>query len=66
MQMWILAVNHQTELRDPGGGAGRRTGGAEGNCNLIGRTISAGWTTEFSQGVDHQPRSVQGRMTPDT
>ena len=25
MQMWVLGANHQTELRDPGGGAGRRT-----------------------------------------
>jgi len=38
MQMWMLEVNHQTELRKPGGEAGRRTGGVEGNCNPIGRT----------------------------
>jgi hypothetical protein len=38
MQMWMLGANHQTELRNPGGGVGRRTEGAEGHWNLIGRT----------------------------
>jgi hypothetical protein len=37
MQMWMLETNHQTELREPDGGAGRRTGGAERDCNPIGR-----------------------------
>jgi len=36
-----------------------RTGGAKGDCNPIGRTTSAGWTTQCSQGLNHQPRSVQ-------
>jgi hypothetical protein len=40
--------------------AGRRTGGAEGDCNPIGRTTSAGQTTQCSQGLDQQPRSVPG------
>jgi hypothetical protein len=31
-------VDHQTELKEPGGGAVRRAGGAEGNCNPTGRT----------------------------
>jgi len=35
-----------------------RTGGAEGDCNPIGRT-SAGRTTQCSQGLDHQPWSAQ-------
>jgi hypothetical protein len=36
-QMWMLGANHQTEFREPAGG--RRTGGgAEGDCNSIGRT----------------------------
>ena len=45
---------------EPGGGAGGRTGGEEGNCNPIGRTILAGWATQCSQGLHHQPRSAQG------
>jgi hypothetical protein len=45
MQMWMLGVNYQVELRASGGGAGRRTGEAEGNCNSIERTMSAGKTT---------------------
>jgi hypothetical protein len=60
MQMWMLGANHQTELRDHGGGAGRRTGRAKGDCNPIGRITSAGWTTQCSQGLDQQRRSVQG------
>jgi len=56
----MLGANHQTELRDPGGGAGRRTEGAEGDSNPIGRITSAGQTTQCFQGLDHQPRSVQG------
>jgi hypothetical protein len=48
-QMWVLRANHQTDLRDPDGGASRRTGGAEGNCNPIGRTTPAGQTTQCSQ-----------------
>jgi hypothetical protein len=38
MQMWMLGANHQTELKDPGGGAGGKTGGAKGDCNHIERT----------------------------
>jgi hypothetical protein len=53
-------ANHQTELRDPGGGAGRRTAGAEWDCNPIGRTTSAGQTTQYSEELDHQPRSLLG------
>jgi hypothetical protein len=33
--MWMLRVNHQTELRDSSGGDDRRTGGAEGDCSPI-------------------------------
>jgi hypothetical protein len=33
----MLGANHQTELGDPSGGTGRRAGGAEGDCNPIGR-----------------------------
>jgi len=57
MQMWMLGANHQTEFRDPGGGAG--AGVTEGDCNPIGRTVSADWTAQCSQRLDHQPRRVQ-------
>jgi len=56
----MLAANHQNELRTLVGTLGERIGGVEGDCNFIGRTVSAGWTTLCSQGLDHQPRSVQG------
>jgi len=52
MQMGMLGANHQTELREPGGGAGRRTGGTEGDFNPVERTIEAGLTTQFSQSRD--------------
>ena len=62
----MLGANHQTELRDPGGGDGKRTKGAEGNCNPMGRTTSAGWTTQCSQGLDHNQRVyMEGSMAPD-
>jgi hypothetical protein len=64
--MWILEANHQTEFLDPNGGAGRRSGGEDEGCNPIGKTISAGLTTQCSQGLDYQPRSVQGGMASDT
>jgi hypothetical protein len=38
MQMWMLGVNKKTELKEPVGGAGRRTGKAEGDYNPIRRT----------------------------
>jgi hypothetical protein len=37
----MLGTNLHTELRNPSWGAGRRTGRAEGDCNPIGKTISA-------------------------
>jgi hypothetical protein len=33
-------INHQIELRDPGGRGGRRTGGMDGDCNPIGRILA--------------------------
>jgi hypothetical protein len=38
IEQYMLGANRPTELREPGGGAGRRTGEAEGDCNLIGIT----------------------------
>ena len=37
-----------------------RTEGAEGDCNPTGRTISTNWTTQSSQGLNHQSKSIQG------
>jgi len=39
--MWMLASRHQIEQGDPNGEVRRRTEGAEGVCNPIGRpTVS--------------------------
>ena len=55
--MWMLAVNHRTEHRDPNGGAKERTEGAEGVYNPIGKTtISTNQTPQSSKGLKHQPR----------
>jgi hypothetical protein len=51
--MWMLGAPYQTELRDPSGGADRRTGGVEGDCKPIGR-IRACQTSQCSQGLAHQ------------
>ena len=45
---------------NPCGGAGRRTGGVEGQCIPIVRTTLSNWTTQCFKGLDHQPRSEQG------
>jgi hypothetical protein len=39
MKMWMLGASYQTKLREPGQGAGIRTGGTEVDCNAIRRTI---------------------------
>jgi len=63
IQMWMFEAKHQAELRESSGLAGRRTRGMEGGggCNPTRRTTRAGWTTQCSQRLDHQSRSVQGR-----
>ena len=38
MQMLMLGANHQTPIMKPGEGAGGRPGGAEEDCNPMGRT----------------------------
>ena len=58
--MQILTANHQTEPGDPNGRDRGRTEGAEGVCNTIGRTISTNQTTQSSQGLNHQPKSIHG------
>jgi hypothetical protein len=43
------------------GGVRRRTEGAEGNCNPIGRTtMSTPWIPQSSHGLNHQPKSPNG------
>ena len=51
---------------DPNGEVRTRTVGAEGVCNLIGRTtISTNQTLQSIQGLSHQSKSTQGvPMTP--
>jgi len=58
--MRMLAVNHQTEYRNPKGGVRKRTEGAEGVCNPIGRTISTNQTPQSSQGLNYQPKITHG------
>jgi hypothetical protein len=36
----MLAANYRTEHEDPNGGVRVKTEGAEGDCNLMGKTIS--------------------------
>jgi hypothetical protein len=40
--------------------AGQLHGRTEGDCNPTGRTISAKWTTQSSQGLNHQPKCIHG------
>jgi hypothetical protein len=60
--MQILRANHQTEPGDHNGRARRRTEGAEGNCNPIGRTISTNGTTRGFPELNHQPKSIHGEI----
>jgi len=56
--MWLFESNHQTEPREPGMGASKNNGGEERHCNPIRRRTYGGLTTQFSQRLDHQPRSI--------
>jgi len=56
--MQILTANPQTQPRDPNGRARRRTEGAEGDFNPIGRTISTNWIIQSSQGLNHQAKCI--------
>ena len=62
----MLGANYYIELWDPDWGAGRRIGGAEGNCNPIGRTTQAGWNSQCSKRLGHQPECREGSLTPCT
>jgi hypothetical protein len=56
--IWRLGANHHIEFRDSVGELGERPE-EESECNPIGRTTSAGRTTQCSQRLDHQPYSIQ-------
>jgi hypothetical protein len=60
MHIWMLEASHQTELRDPGRGAGRRIGGAEWDCNSIGRTMLAGRTTQTRSATKECTGKIHG------
>jgi hypothetical protein len=55
-------ANHWAEPRDSNGRARGRTEGDEGEYNHIGRTISTNQTTQISQRLNHQPKSIHGRI----
>ena len=55
IQRQMLAAKHWTECRDPNGGIGERTGGAEGVYSPMERMMmSANQTPQGSQGLSHQ------------
>jgi hypothetical protein len=55
----MLIANHRTEHGDPNRRVRGRTKRAEEVCSPIGRTtISTNWTTQSSQGLNHQPKSI--------
>lgn len=57
--MQIITANHWTKPGYPYGRARVRTEEAEGDCNLIGRTIaSTNWICHSSQRLSHQPKST--------
>jgi hypothetical protein len=67
LKICVFATNHQTEEGDSSGRARGRTEGVEGDCNSKRRTISTNRTTQSSQGLNHQPKSIymEGTRTPD-
>jgi hypothetical protein len=56
--MAMDTANHQTEHRDPNERARRRTKVSEGVCNPTGRTILTNQTTQSSQKLNNQPKSI--------
>jgi hypothetical protein len=64
MQMQIFIASHLFEPGDLYGRAWGRTEGAEGDCNPIRRTISTNWTTQSTQGLNHQPKSISTWSEP--
>ena len=63
----MLGANPQTELGEPGGGAGGRIGRVERDCNLIVRTVSAGQTTSTPGTRPPTKENFrEGSIAPDT
>jgi hypothetical protein len=61
--MQILTANHWTVPGDCNGRVRGRAEGAERDCNPIGRTaVSTNQTLQSSQGINHQSKSVHGRI----
>ena len=58
IQVQILTANNQTEPGDSNGRVGGRAEGVEEDGNPIWRTILINWTTQSSQGLNHQPKSI--------
>ena len=56
-------ANHWTQARDHNGRVRGMAKGAEGDCNPISRTtVSTRQTTQSSQGLNHQPKSIHGMI----
>jgi hypothetical protein len=55
----MYTAKHRSECGKPNGEIRTRSVGAEGVCNLIGRTISTKQNPQVSQGVKPQPKSTQ-------
>jgi hypothetical protein len=53
-------ANHLTESSGPNGRARGRTEGVEGYCNPIEGKISANWTPQRAQRLNHQRKSIYG------
>jgi hypothetical protein len=58
--MQMLTTSFPTELMDPNGRSIGRIERAKEDCNSIGRTISTNRTTESTQRLNHQPKSMHG------
>jgi hypothetical protein len=57
----MFTDKHRTECGDPNGEDKAKTVGAEGVCNLIGRTtISTKKDLPTLPGTNHQPKNTQG------
>ena len=64
IQKWLYTASHWIECGDSKGGFRTRIVGAEGVCNLTGRTtISTNQASQSSQELNYQPNSTQGIPT---
>jgi hypothetical protein len=58
----MLQANHLNEHRDHKRRVRRRTEGAEGDYNPIGRTKSTNQTPQSSQGLSNQQKCIHGEI----